>query len=356
MKRIRSPKDLEAHTSIFSDPLRLVMERIDQSPYLFQVITDGAGHLVGTITDGDVRRAILRGVSLDRAAKECMNPDPDFGRVARDWENGQKLSSLGSKHAFLPIVDDRRRVVEILTEELGDWRLSGIARALVMAGGYGRRLGERTRGTPKPLLPVGGRPILDHVIMALEDAGVRTVTLSIHYLGDQIRAFIADRENRAMIDFVEEMEPLGTAGALSLLGDPGRSPILVLNGDVLTHCDFAALHDFHTRHGLDGTIGVARYDVDVPYGVVRHDEEGLFAGIEEKPRISRFVAAGVYYLAPEFAALVPSDRPIDMPELLNSGREIGLRIGLFPIHEYWTDVGHPEDLEAADARHRAEEK
>ena len=334
-----------------SMPMRAVLDRLDKTPHLFQVVLDGEGRLLGTVTDGDIRRAMLKGVALDAPATDCMHVSPRTGRVGEDAENIEKLEGIGSTRRFLPVLDGDARLVEVLVQTASE---PGIAQALVMAGGYGRRLGARTRETPKPLLPVGGRPILDRVLGALEEAGVPKITLSIHYLGEQIRDFVAGRENVARISAVEEHEPLGTAGALGLIGDLGRAPLLVVNGDVLTRCDFAALHDFHVRHGLDGTIGVARYDIDVPYGVVRHDEDGLFAGVEEKPRISSFIAAGVYYLSPEFAALVPSGRPIDMPELLNSGREIGLRIGLFPIHEYWTDVGHPEDLEAADARHRSE--
>ena len=126
----------------------------------------------------------------------------------------------------------------------------------------------------------------------------------------------------------------------------------MINGDVITSVDLVALHDFHIGDALDATIGVARYDIEVPFGVVRSNEEGLFEGIDEKPRISKFVAAGVYYLSAEIAALVAKDRPLDMPDLLNQSKNEGLKIGIFPIHEYWTDVGRLADLEAAVADHK----
>lgn len=224
-----------------------------------------------------------------------------------------------------------------------------------MAGGYGSRLGERTRGTPKSLLPVGEQPLLGRIMEQLETAGIREIHLAIHYLAEQIENFIAARDNRAQVDFIRESEPLGTAGALAELPKEGREPVLVVNGDLFTHVDFQALDAFHYGHGLDGSIGVARYDVEIPYGVVTHDENGLFAAIEEKPTRRQFVAAGVYYLAPEFLSLVPSGKPMEMPELLNAGREIGLRIGLFPLHESWLDIGRPADFEIADDLFRQEQ-
>jgi len=207
---------------------------------------------------------------------------------------------------------------------------------------------------PKPLLEVGGRPILDRVLEGLENAGVRRVILAVHYLADKIESFVAVRRNVATIELIREPSRLGTAGALGLV-DPvsiGQMPLLVVNGDLVTRVDFRALHDFHVRHGNDGTLGVATYHVDVPYGVVRHDEEGLFEGIDEKPRFNYFVAAGVYYLTRQFMALVPKNRPFDMPDLLTQGKALGMRIGLFPIHEDWADIGRPADFEAVDAELR----
>lgn len=328
-------------------PISSVLKRIDETRFLFQLVVNSNRRLLGTVTDGDIRRSMLKGFGLDAPATSCMFPNPRTGTINEDRANAGKLESIGTTRPFLPILDANRQVVEILVRAGPE---AGISHAVVMAGGYGRRLGERTLQVPKPLLAVGGRPILDRAIGALEDAGVSQIIISIHYLGDQIRQFVDSRENRAVISLVEEAEPLGTAGALGLLEDVGNRPFLVVNADVLTNCDFTALNEFHVRHGHDATIGVARYDVQVPYGVVRHSEDGAFSGIEEKPVLSNFIAAGVYFLAPEFTALIPSGRPIDMPELLNAGRKVGLKIGVFPIHEYWTDLGDPKDLDAANKK------
>lgn len=342
MIRIR---DLEPYLCAPSMSVRDALARLNASEHLFQLIAEQDRVLLGTLTDGDVRRALLQGVSLDAPVSECIRTDYIAGCAGTEGANQALLRESPRPVDFVPVVDERGRVVEVLVR---DGAAAPIAHAIVMAGGFGTRLGARTEDTPKPLLPVGGRPILEHIIARLEDAGVADIHVAVHYLADQIKSFVTRRDNRAEIHLVEEDTPLGTAGALGRMAALADAPVLVVNGDVITSVDVAALHDFHVRHGHDATVGVAQYEVDVPFGVVRYGEDGLFAGIEEKPRIANFIAAGVYYLAPQFLALVPDDRPMDMPELLNLGKEIGLRIGLFPIHEYWTDVGQPRDLEAAD--------
>lgn len=321
------------------------LARIDKAtPHLFQIVISDEGRILGTITDGDVRRAMLRGVVMADTVDKCMRKTPLLGRVGEEVTNRVLLRRAW----FLPVVDVEGRLDHILVERRFGRPFN---RALVMAGGFGRRLGSLTREVPKPLLHVGGRPILDRVLEQLELAGITAIHLSVHYRAEQIRAFIAQRQNTAAISFVEETEPLGTAGALAQLQNLVDEPILVANGDVLTQVDYAALHEFNGRHAYDGTVAVSRYEVQVPFGVIRQTAEGLFAGIDEKPRLTQFVAAGLYYLSPEFIALTPRGRPVDMPELLTLASGAGLRIGLFPVHEYWKDVGRPGDLAAADQDH-----
>lgn len=322
------------------------MTRITARPAaLFLVVVDESGCPVGTVTDGDIRRALLDGHGLDEAVTVCMNASPMLGRAGDTRGNRQKLKAGIS---FLPVVDESGILCEIIHQPG-----SGTPYALVMAGGFGTRLGDLTKDTPKPLLPVGGKPMLAHVFERLEQGGIRRIFVSTHYLADQIRAFVADWQGDAEIEVVHEDHPLGTAGALGLLPADDKTPVLVVNADVLTKVNFRALIDFHGRHGFDGTIAVTNYETRMPFGVVRCSDAGLFDGIEEKPVLRHFVAAGIYYLSPEILSLVPGDRPLDMPELLNIARRIGLRIGLFPIHEYWIDIGRPDDLNAAD-RHQTE--
>ncbi len=330
--------------------IRDALERINRSPQLFLIVLDAAGRLLGTVTDGDMRRAILAGVTLDDPVDACMQHQPRTGRVGADADNLERLRAIGGLRAFLPLVDEAGIVREVLAAGGGG---EPVPAALIMAGGRGSRLGERTRETPKPLLPVGERPILDRVLQRLEAAGVRQIYVAVHYLADQIEAFLKSREHQAAVHVIREERPLGTAGAIAKLPLDGQ-PLLVLNGDVLSRVEISALAGFHHRHDFDATIAVAQHQVSVPFGVVRHADDGTFIGVEEKPSTTHFVAAGMYYMSPEMAALVPADQPTDMPDLLNLGRRVGLRIGLFPIHEYWIDVGRPEDLAVADEDHRAE--
>ncbi len=345
MKRL---DNIDAQICTADATVRTVITRIDAStPHLFQVIVDPAGHLLGTVTDGDIRRAMLHGLTLESPAADCMNRNSKFGRIGDDAGNAALLQRLSARARFLPLVDADGVVRAILVE---GGESASIVTALVMAGGLGRRLGEITRSRPKPLVEVGGRPMLDHVLGRLEDAGVRRIFVAIHYLADQIENFVGVRRNRAEIQLVREEVGLGTAGALRLLPPAALAhPILVSNADVMTQVDFAALADFHGRHGHEGTIAVAQHELKIPFGVVRYDEAGLFANIEEKPSVVQFVAAGVYYLSPLFASLVPRQGAFDMPDLLNAGKRVGMRIGLFPIHEPWADIGRPDDLESADA-------
>lgn len=326
-------------------PAREVLTRLNRSPYLFFIVLDEAGRLLGTITDGDVRRAILGGAGLDDPASRCMHREPVTGLLGADAGNLKLLETV----PFLPVADEAGVIVEVLVPRQEP---EGIRHAVVMAGGPGTRLGERTREVPKSLLPVGDKPILEHVLNCLEDAKVEEIFVAVHYLADQIEAFIAARNNRTAVRLIREANRLGTAGALSRMPQPLAAPVLVINGDVLTRVDFHSLKEFHHRHGYDGTIAVARHEVEVRFGVVYHDD-GVFRGIDEKPTLHHFVAAGIYYLSPEFCALVPPNEAMDMPDLLNLGRSVGLRIGLFPIHEYWLDVGRPHDLEAAAREHGA---
>lgn len=323
------------------DALRLID---NASPNVFQIVASTDGRVLGTVTDGDIRRGMLRDVSMEDAVEQCMNRSPICGLTGDDVANRVLLQ----RSWFLPIIDGEGRLAHILLRPKLERPLH---RALLMAGGFGRRLGDLTRETPKPLLPVGGRPILDRLLEQIENAGVSDVHIAVHYKASQIKDFVKARRNAADIHFIDEDEPLGTAGALSRLSSGAQEPILVVNGDVLTHVDLIAMHEFHRSHGYDGTIAVSRHEVQIPYGVIRQTPDGVFSGIDEKPRINHFVAAGIYLLSPEFVALTPQDRAVDMPELLTLGCGAGLRAGLFPVHEYWKDVGAPGDLAAAQRDH-----
>lgn len=326
-------------------PLGAVMRQLNQLLHQFVIVVDTGKKPVGTVTDGDVRRAVLAGATLDTAIADVMNSSSLVAAIDEPAAAYRMLERV----SFLPIVDRRGALVEIWHVAAGGKR--GIHTALVMAGGYGRRLGARTEKDPKPLLPVAGKPILDHILDWLDTSGIGEIYVSTHYLADRIKEFLQNRRGATQPKALYEHTLLGTAGALSQLKEPIKGPVLVVNGDVLTKLDLDALANFHHTHGYDGTVAVTPYRISVPFGVIRKDEVGQFDRIDEKPTYTHFVAAGIYLLAPQFCRLVPPDTRIDMPELLNLGRQAGLKIGLFPIHEYWIDVGRADDLDAANRDH-----
>ena len=329
--------------------VRQALARLNTTEHLFQVVVDEDQRVVGTVTDGDIRRALLANAGLDGPISACFRADPILGALDDRSGNVVKLQGLSGHSAFIPVVDKAGVVSEIL---VGRRDRAGISTALVMAGGPGKRLGGRTRKTPKPLLPVGDRPILDHVLSALEEIGVANIFVSVHHMADQIRDYVGARDNHAIVRTLNEKAPLGTVGALASLPKPLTDAVMVVNGDVITRVNFDAMMVFHERHGHDATLCVAKHEVEVPFGVIKQTQDGVFQGIDEKPTIEHFIAAGIYYLSPAVCALVPGDRPMDMPELLNLSRGVGLKIGLFPIYEYWKDVGRPDDLESARRDHK----
>lgn len=341
MKRL---VDIDAVTCAPDVALRSVLTRINDVKQKFLIVIDADNRVLGTVTDGDIRRALLRGVATDDPATECMQNKPQTGLVGATVQNARALQAVLGTVPFLPVIDRDGRLKEVLIADASQDR-SGIA--LVMAGGRGERLGARTQRTPKPLLPIGDQPILEHILARLEDAEFTDIYISAHHMADQIQRFVEERISRAEVRLVYEKDKLGTAGALGKMPLEHQSRVLVLNGDVLTKTDLAAFELFHQRNGYDATVAVAEYRVPIPYGVIRQSASGMFDGIDEKPELTRFVAAGVYYLSSSVISLVPQDRHMDMPDLLNLAGKFNLKIGLFPIHEYWVDIGRPDEFDSA---------
>ena len=344
MKQLSSPAVQEL-LSQDTYSIRDTMLRINQTSRLCQIVVNQDGYLVGTVTDGDIRRALLRGITIDQPVLECMNPSPLKGTTSGGADNLGTLSKVDSEAGFLPVVDNQGRLQGVLfAEALPNQNRT----AVIMAGGLGKRLGKRTSEMPKPLVEVGGRPMIDHCFDALEGAGYGTIYVTVNYLSDQIEDHIAAQSRTAWIKCIREPNYLGTAGSLALLRNYVMQSILVMNADVVTGVDLNALNDFHSASGKKATIGAAAYEARIPYGVIDYDQTGEFRGILEKPTVRHFISAGIYILEAEFLALLESGQAMDMPELLNAGRMVGLPIGIFPIQEYWRDLGNPRDLEQAE--------
>ncbi len=329
--------------------MRETIEAIDRGTLGLALLVDGDGILLGTITDGDIRRAMLAGLALDAPAVSIRERQPHGPTTASLDAAPAELIELMGRHSLrhVPIVDRDGRPVDVaaLDDLVEDTALP--LRAVVMAGGFGKRLGALTETLPKPMLPVGGRPLLERIIDQLRVAGIDRVHVTTHYRPEEIVDHFGDGGDFGVqIEYMNEDQPLGTAGALGLLEPVDGQPILVLNGDIVTDADFRALLNFHAEHAAEMTVGVWPYEVHVPYGLVESDGE-IVTGISEKPVIRSFVNAGLYLVNPDVCRSIPRGERLDMPELIERLLAEGRRVISFPLREYWLDIGEREAYERA---------
>lgn len=300
--------------------------------------------LAGVLTDGDVRRAILRNEPFDRPCGSIASVTPVTAPPAPTPAEALDLMDRGKDFAIdhLPLVDADHRIVGLLLRrDLVTLDPSPMS-AVVMAGGFGTRLRPLTDRVPKPMLPVGDRPLLERTLERLRDAGITSVSITTHYLADAIVGYFGDGHAFGLhVDYVAEDRPLGTAGALARMG-PFTGTLLVLNGDILTGVDFRDMLAFHRMHGADATVAVRRYEVPVPYGVVEC-EDGVVREVREKPSLHLLINAGMYLLEPSVRDYIPEGEFFDMPQLLQRLLRDHRRVVSFPVLEYWVDIGQPPD-------------
>jgi len=330
--------------------LRAIMETIDANACGIALVVDPEQRLLGTLTDGDLRRALLCGSDLatpGRQLLESKGPPAPITAPLTMPENEQleQMQRYGLRH--IPLLDKENRVVGLarLEDFLNAPQLLG---AMVMAGGFGKRLHPLTENTPKPLLPVGDRPLLERLVDQLREAGIRQVKIATHFQADRIKSHFGDGSRVGVnIDYLAEKIPLGTAGALGLI-DPPPETLLVINGDILTQLDFRAMFTFHRECGASMTVAVKQYSVDVPYGVVQLDGIHI-RDIAEKPTQRFFVLAGIYLLEPLVWQYLVCGEHCDMPDLIKRLVAENERVVSFPIREYWLDIGQLDDYKRATA-------
>lgn len=321
---------------------------IDGSEAKICLVVDERGRLIGTVTDGDVRRGLLRAVPLDAPVTQVMRQKPHIGQPGEPADDlHERMRRLDI--AQIPLVDGAGRVVGLVTaKEVGSSAARRDEWVVLMAGGAGQRLRPYTDTVPKPMLEVGRKPVLETILENFLSHGFHRFYISVNYKAEVVKAHFGDGGRwHCQIEYLEETQRLGTAGALSLLRERPRTPLIVMNGDVLTKIDFSSLLEFHFHHRAKATMCVREYDIHVPFGVVDLGD-GLVTGIDEKPVKRFFVNAGIYVLEPEILGIVPRETACDMPDLLNQVRAGG-RVVAFPIREYWLDIGRIEDLARADA-------
>ena len=305
------------------------------------------GRLQGVITDGDIRRGLLAGKTLESPLREVLVTDFCAARPGDDDE--AILAIMRSKDILqIPVLDAEGRVIglKILGELSAPTRRENWV--VLMAGGLGTRLRPLTEDCPKPLLPVGGRPLLETIMQQFLQHGFSNFYISVNYRADMVERHFGDGSRlKARIEYLREPEPLGTAGALGLLPEKPDRPVFVMNGDLLTRVDFPGMLDFHTAHAAHATMAVRGFDIQVPYGVV-DVQENRIVGLEEKPVQRFFVNAGIYVLSPEVVAEIPRGVFLDMPTLFSRLMDQGRPTAAFPIHEYWMDIGRRQDFDQAN--------
>jgi dTDP-glucose pyrophosphorylase/CBS domain-containing protein len=329
--------------------LRDAIRNLDESAMQIALVVSDKGALIGTITDGDVRRGLLRGLSLSSPIDSVVHPDPMVVPPELGRDLVLQLMHANKIHQF-PIVNENRKVLglHVLEELMAPRKRPNLM--VIMAGGQGTRLRPHTEDCPKPLLPVAGKPILEHIIERAKSEGFCHFVLAIHYLGHMIEDYFGDGSRwQIQIDYLREDAPLGTAGAIGLLNPRPVVPFLVSNGDVLTDIHYGDLLDFHSRNAAAATMSVRVHEWQHPFGVV-HTKGIDITGFEEKPVALSHVNAGIYVLEPDALDCLPKGEQCDMPTLFARLREKGARTIVYPMHEPWLDVGKPEEYAEANGK------
>lgn len=336
-----------------SATIRDAMRCIDRSGAIsLALLVNEEGRLVSVITDGDIRRGILHRLTLDAPVGDllpikALMPNADAVTAPVGTDRAELLQIMQDRGVRqLPLLDEQGKVVDIVLRRdlLPD--LAGNLQAVIMAGGFGKRLWPLTESLPKPMLPVGGRPLMERIVEQLQQAGIHRLNVTTHYKPEKIvEHFGTGSAFGVDISYVNEDLPLGTAGALRLLPKP-RDPFLVVNGDVLTGIDYRQMSDYHREHNADMTVAVNLHTIKVPYGVVDSDGSQI-TSLREKPELTLFVNAGIYLLEPSVYEHIPAEHHFDMTDLIQSLIDAGRPVVSFPIREYWLDVGQHPDYERA---------
>ena len=330
--------------------IKEALEIIDKGAIKIAIVLNSDKKVIGTITDGDIRRGLLSGLSLDASINSLYFKEPTLANI-NDSKEVIIQKAISKKLYQIPIVDDEGRLVDI--EDLATLLKVTTKRnkVILMAGGLGTRLRPLTEDIPKPLLKVGNKPILETIIENFVKYGFVNITISVNYKADMIKEYFGDGSKfGANIDYIEETKRLGTAGALSLIKNRPQEPFFVMNADLLTNVNFSHLLDFHVFENSVATMCVREYDFQVPYGVIETNGSEIIS-IKEKPIHKFFVNAGIYSLSPQVFEYIPKNEFYDMPTLFEDIIKDDLKSISFPVHEYWLDIGRMSDFEQAQSEY-----
>jgi dTDP-glucose pyrophosphorylase len=326
--------------------IKQAVEILNQTSLKIVLVTDASGALVGTISDGDIRRGLLRGLDLESSIDGIVH----HGALVVNSESNRASViqlMLENKVQQIPIIDEKNHVIGLhLWDELSTPPLRSNT-MVIMAGGKGTRLYPQTEDCPKPMLPIAGKPILEHIISRAKASGFSDFILAVHYLGYIIEEYFGDGAQFGVnIKYLHEESPLGTAGALSLLEPLSEAPIVITNGDVISDIPYGEMLDFHIQNNAMATMAVRLHEWQNQFGVVQTKGFEII-GYEEKPVTRTYINAGVYVLETPTISLLSKIEPCDMPTLIERIRTTYGKTLAYPIHEQWLDIGRPSDLAKA---------
>lgn len=345
-------KDIEKILVKPADTIEETVAAIQLGSVGIALVVDDNGRLLGTITDGDIRRAILNKIPLSSGVGLLLeNRHPDYTKptaLPASVPHQQILKLMEEKVLRqIPLLDESGRVVELaLMGELVEETDVFPAIAVIMAGGKGKRLRPLTKDIPKPMLPLDNSPLMEKMIQQLKKSGITEIYITTNYKSEVIKNHFGSGEKFSVsINYIHETRPLGTAGALSLIS-PSEKATLVINGDILTQLNFRTMYDFHVSNSAVMTVGVRLYEFDIPYGVIEMDDIHI-KNITEKPLRTCVVNAGIYMLSPKAYSYIPKHRRFNMTDLVEKLIKNKQKVISFPIQEYWMDIGHLSDYERA---------
>ncbi len=314
-------------------------------------VVNSKNFLIGSITDGDLRRGFIKGLGFEDSILDFIQSDPKF--IYEDEYNQEKLEDFKKRNfKIIPIINRERQIVDLLNFRIKSALIP--AEALLMAGGEGKRLRPLTETTPKPLLKVGDKPIIEYNIDRLINVGIKKITISINYLGEQLVDYFKDGEEKGVkIAYAKETKPLGTIGSIHLCDEFEYEDIIVMNSDILTNIDFVDFYKTYKNSGADMAVAATSYHVDVPYAVLEADDQQTVKSLKEKPRYTYYSNAGIYILNKKLLEMIPKDTFFDITDLMDKMLAMDLKLVTFPINGYWLDIGKHEDFKKAqeDIKH-----